>query len=208
MKIAAGASLSVPSLFGCTPEITPTDQTTGLSLWSFSGDVTDTSALVWLRADAGMATLHRAVLRALFVRAFRENFAWIVVFAFTGLPGLLALATIEAARRAQARDALLPQVASETRERVDWLAARLFGVTLLLTGNSARAWPVLDNRLLDDEYPAQELVSDLCVAAAGLSPQVAVEPDVGLDITDARGLLLRTQVVWILLMAVSVIVGF
>ena len=53
LKIAAGASLSVPSLFGCTPEITPTDQTTGLSLWSFSGDVTDTSALVWLRADAG-----------------------------------------------------------------------------------------------------------------------------------------------------------
>lgn len=161
-----------------------------------------------LRADAGMATLHRAVLRALFVRAFRENFAWIIVFAFTGLPGLLALATIEAARRAQARDALLPQVATETRERVDWLAARLLGVTLLLTGNSSRAWPVLDNRLLDDEYPAPELVSDLCVAAAGLSPQVVAEPDAGLDITDARGLLLRTQVVWILLMAVSVIVGF
>jgi len=39
-------------------------------------------------------------------------------------------------------------------------------------------------------------------------PQVATEPDVGLDITDARGLLLRTQVVWILLMAVSVIIGF
>ena len=53
LKIAAGASLSVPSLFGCTPEITPTDQSTGLSLWSLSGDVTDTSALVWLRADAG-----------------------------------------------------------------------------------------------------------------------------------------------------------
>ena len=42
-----------PSLFGCAAEITPTDQTTGLSLWSFSGDVTDTSALIWLRADGG-----------------------------------------------------------------------------------------------------------------------------------------------------------
>lgn len=161
-----------------------------------------------LRADAAPAALHRGVLRALFVRAFRENFVWIVVFAFTGLPGLLALATIDAARRDQTRDALLPQIAAETRERVDWLASRLFGTTLLLTGNSARAWPILDNRLLDDEDRSAELVADICVAAAGVSPQADVDPDVGLDITDARGLLLRTQVVWILLMAVSVIVGF
>ena len=53
LKLAAGAGLMAPSLFGCAPEITPTDQTTGLSLWSFSGDVTDNSALVWLRADGG-----------------------------------------------------------------------------------------------------------------------------------------------------------
>ena len=53
LKLAAGAGLMAPSLFGCTPEITPIDQSTGLSLWSFSGDVTDTSALVWLRADGG-----------------------------------------------------------------------------------------------------------------------------------------------------------
>jgi alkaline phosphatase D len=53
LKIAAGAGLVVPSLFGCSPAITPTDQSTGLSLWSFSGDVTDTSALVWCRAEPG-----------------------------------------------------------------------------------------------------------------------------------------------------------
>ncbi|MFZ5722382.1 MAG: regulatory signaling modulator protein AmpE [Pseudomonadota bacterium] len=166
-----------------------------------------------LPVDVSPGALHRAVLRALFVRAFRESFIWIIVFAFTGLPGLLVLAAIEAVRRAQGADAvrldaLLPQVAAETRARVDWLAVRLLGATLLLTGNSSRAWPVLDNRVLDEDDPAEDLAADLCVAAAGLPLQPADEPDVGLDVTDARGLLLRTQVVWILLMALSVIVGF
>jgi len=53
LKIAAGAGLVVPSLFGCSPAITSTDQSTGLSLWSLSGDVTDTSAMVWFRAEPG-----------------------------------------------------------------------------------------------------------------------------------------------------------
>ncbi len=155
-------------------------------------------------------TLHRGVLRALFVRGFRENFGWIIVFAFTGLPGLLVLAVIGAAQRQRAgeRDELLAQVAHETRERLDWLLVRILGVTLLLTGNSSRAWPILDSRLLDDEDPADELIADLCVAAAGVPPQGSGEPEVGLDVTDARGLLLRTHVVWIMLMAVSVIIGF
>lgn len=159
---------------------------------------------------AGVAggVLHRQVLAAIFVRAFRESFSWIIVFAFTGLPGLLALAVIDTAGRNRNLDALLPQVAAETRERLDWLAARLLGATLLLTGNSARAWPVLDNRLLDDEDRSADLVADVCVAAAGVAPQPQLEPDVGLDVADARGLLLRTQVIWILLMSVSVIVGF
>src|SRR5690349_698239 len=53
LKIAAGAGLLMPSLFGCAPVLTPTDQSTGLSLCSFPGDVTDTSAMIWLRAEAG-----------------------------------------------------------------------------------------------------------------------------------------------------------
>ena len=53
LKIAAGAGLVVPSLFGCSPAITSIDQSTGLSLWSLSGDVTDTSAMVWFRAEPG-----------------------------------------------------------------------------------------------------------------------------------------------------------
>lgn len=161
-------------------------------------------------AADGDGALHRAVLRAIFVRAFRENFVWVIVFAVTGLPGLLALATLDAARagRPGRRDEFLAQAAVEAHARLDWLAARFLGATLLLTGNSSRAWPILDSRLLDDEDPAEELVADICVAAAGVPPHALDEPDVGLDVTDARGLLLRTQVVWIMLMAVSVIVGF
>ena len=53
LKIAAGAGLVVPSLFGCSPAITSIDRSTGLSLWSLSGDVTDTSAMVWCRAEPG-----------------------------------------------------------------------------------------------------------------------------------------------------------
>lgn len=154
--------------------------------------------------------VHRAVLRALFVRAYREKFAWIVVFALIGLPGLLLLATIDAARgdRARQRDSLLQQAAVEMGERMDWLVSRLFALSLLLTGNSTRAWPLLDNRLLDDDNPSEELLATVSVAAAGFSSGEAAEPDVAMDVTDARGLLLRTQVLWVLLMALSVIVGF
>lgn len=52
MKIAAGAGLAAP-LFGCAPALTPTDRSTGLSLCSFAGDVTDRSAVVWLRSEMG-----------------------------------------------------------------------------------------------------------------------------------------------------------
>src|SRR4029079_15848052 len=53
LKIAAGAGLVVPSLFACSAAITSIDMSTGLSLWSLSGDVADTSAMVWLRAEPG-----------------------------------------------------------------------------------------------------------------------------------------------------------
>lgn len=160
--------------------------------------------------DGSGAAVHRAVLRALFVRAYREKFAWIVVFAVIGLPGLLLLATLDAARTLPtgARDPLLQQAAMEMGERLDWLVSRLFALSLLLTGNSARAWPPLDNRLLDDDDPSEELVATVSVAAAGFASREPPEPDVVMDIIDARGLLLRTQVLWILLMALSVIVGF
>lgn len=182
--------------------------------------------------DAG--ALHRGVLRAVFVRAFREHYAWIIVFAFTGLPGLLALAVIHVAQHAEgsACDEPLRRAAQDMRSRLDWLLVRLLGGTLLLTGNSARVWPILDSRMLDTDEPvvavhagdasgfvdpsradpAHDLLADLCVAASGLSPQIAAasnnEPDVGLDMPDVRGLLLRTYIVWIMLMAVSVIIGF
>lgn len=160
--------------------------------------------------EGSAAAVHRAVLRVLFVRAYREKFVWIVVFAVIGLPGLLLLATIDAARTdlAGQRDSLLQQAAVEMGERMDWLVSRLYTLSLLLTGNTARAWPLLDNRLLDDDDPSEELLATVSVAAAGFSSREAAEPDVAMDITDARGLLLRTQVLWILFMALSVIVGF
>lgn len=183
-----------------------------LRLW-YLRDAEALGAFVRDRFGVDAATpgdLHRAVLRAIAVRAFRENFAWVIVFAVTGLPGLLALAVLEALLRGAGggRDELVARAAQEMRERLDWLLVRLLGVSLLLTGNSARAWPVLDSRLLDDEDPPELLAGDLWVAATGLPPQPAAEPEVGLEVTDARGLLLRTQVVWIMLMAVSVIIGF
>lgn len=161
-------------------------------------------------AEKTLPQLHVGVLRALFMRGYRETFVWIIVFAVTGLPGLLALAALDATLRDPGgeRDDLLAREARDMRARLDWLAVRLLGITFLLTGNSGRAWPILDSRLLDDEDPAAELVADLGVAAAGILPSPDEDPDVGLDIIDARGLVLRTQVIWAMLMAVSVIAGF
>lgn len=159
-------------------------------------------------AVASLPELHARVLRELFVRAYGETFAWVIVFAVTGLPGLLALAALDAVLRDGKRDDLVVREAREMRARLDWFAVRLLGFSLLLTGNSGRAWPILDSRLLDDEDPAPDMAADLGVAAAGISLQANDASDVGLDITDARGLLLRTQVIWAMLMAVSVIVGF
>ena len=54
LKLVAGAGLTAPSLIGqtgCATALIPADPSTGLSLCCLSGDVTDTSALVWLRAE-------------------------------------------------------------------------------------------------------------------------------------------------------------
>jgi membrane protein required for beta-lactamase induction len=159
-------------------------------------------------AAPSLPELHARVLREMFVRAYGETFAWVIVFAVTGLPGLLAMAALDAVLRDGNRDDLLVREARDMRARLDWFAVRLLGFSLLLTGNSGRAWPILDSRLLDDEDPAPEMAADLGVAAAGISPHGNDASDAGLDISDARGLLLRTQVIWAMLMAVSVIVGF
>jgi len=182
-----------------------------LRLW-YLHDNDALRAFVRERFGAGVVALpetHAQVLRALFVRAYGETFVWIVVFAVTGLPGLLALAALDATQRRQAGegDDLLAREARDMRARLDWLVVRLLGLSLLLIGNSGRAWPILDSRLLDDEDPAEQLMADLGVASAGITA-AGEQVEVGLDISDARGLLLRTQVIWAMLMAVSVIVGF
>jgi alkaline phosphatase D len=54
LKLVAGAGLAAPSLIGqtgCATALIPADPSTGLSLCCLSGDVTDTSALVWLSAE-------------------------------------------------------------------------------------------------------------------------------------------------------------
>lgn len=53
-RVVAGAGLSAPALLGpsgCATARNSADSSTGLSLWCVAGDVTDTSALVWLRAE-------------------------------------------------------------------------------------------------------------------------------------------------------------
>lgn len=159
-----------------------------------------------IEPGAAPETLHRQVLEATFVRAFRESLGWVIVFAVAGLPGLLLMATLDAARRDR-RDPMLAAVAAEMAERLDWLLARLLGLSLLLTGHSARVWSVLDNRLLDDTDPASELASAAGIAGAGF-PLRPADAHPARDIADARALLLRTKVLWVLLMAISVIIGF
>ena len=55
LKIAGGASIGFPYLFGqaCAPTLTAVDSETGLSLGYVVGDVTHESAIVWLRAQPG-----------------------------------------------------------------------------------------------------------------------------------------------------------
>jgi alkaline phosphatase D len=56
LKALGGAGLAVPGWLGgtgCNVAVLPSDSTTGLSLGYLSGDVTDQSALIWLRADPG-----------------------------------------------------------------------------------------------------------------------------------------------------------
>jgi alkaline phosphatase D len=56
LKVVAGAGLGAPFVFsqsGCSTVLPPPDPGTGLSLYCIAGDVTDTSALIWLRAAPG-----------------------------------------------------------------------------------------------------------------------------------------------------------
>jgi alkaline phosphatase D len=54
LKLLGGASFAMPALFGqsaCSPPLTRTDVSTGLSLGYVAGDVTPDGAMVWLRAE-------------------------------------------------------------------------------------------------------------------------------------------------------------
>ncbi len=56
LKVVAGAGLGAPFVFsqsGCSTVLPLPDPGTGLSLYCIAGDVTDTSALIWLRAAPG-----------------------------------------------------------------------------------------------------------------------------------------------------------
>ena len=56
LKVVAGAGLGAPIIlnqWGCATVLPPPDRSTGLSLYCISGDVTDSSALIWLRAVPG-----------------------------------------------------------------------------------------------------------------------------------------------------------
>src|SRR5688572_18368034 len=55
LKILGGAGVAIPGLLtgsSCAPVIVSSNPDTGLSLGYVCGDVTATSALIWLRADA------------------------------------------------------------------------------------------------------------------------------------------------------------
>src|SRR5262245_432540 len=54
LRLLGHASLAAPALMGssaCSPVVTRTDTTTGLSLCYVAGDVTPDGAMVWLRAE-------------------------------------------------------------------------------------------------------------------------------------------------------------
>jgi len=56
LRVLGGAGLAIPSCLagsGCGVKVLPSDHKTGLSLGYVVGDVTDRSALVWLRAEPG-----------------------------------------------------------------------------------------------------------------------------------------------------------
>ena len=54
LKLLGGAGFAMPALIGqsaCSPPLTRTDASTGLSLCYVAGDVTPDGAMVWLRAE-------------------------------------------------------------------------------------------------------------------------------------------------------------
>jgi len=56
LKAVAAAGLGAPFVLGqsgCATAVTPPDHATALSLYALAGDVTDASALIWLRAEPG-----------------------------------------------------------------------------------------------------------------------------------------------------------
>lgn len=62
LRILGGAGLAAPGLVGqsgCAPALTRTDPGTGLSLCYITGEVTDQSAMIWLRAEPdSLVALH------------------------------------------------------------------------------------------------------------------------------------------------------
>lgn len=160
------------------------------------------------------ALMHRQFTRYIQLAAFRQLFAVLVFYVLTGPVGVLAYWLLVAVyRRARELD---------TREQagfvdrllavVEWVPARLLALAYALAGDFAATFSVLKRDAVGELQAAANIDMLEASAAAGAGVTELAEDTTdfsqraALSLEALRDLLLRTQVVWIMGMALIALV--
>lgn len=150
-------------------------------------------------AGAGMADLGLR-RRELLAEQFRELFLPLLCFIVLG--PLLVLAAY--LLRLLAESEAAPAVARRLQHWLEWPAARVLALGFALAGDFSTTWAQWRQQLGDTSMPALDTLEDAAIAAQPVLPgQAASEA-----LAATAGLLQRTLVLWVVLLALHTLFAF
>lgn len=158
------------------------------------------------RPDSGLA-VHNAVQRALLYEGYQRWFAVLFYFVLLGPPGALAYRLLQLTRARSEEDG----IASSCLFVADWLPSRLLAAAFALTGDFIRSRNVLLDALTDAAREPAELIYGVATAALGgeIPASVTEQADLGELAAEQNrelgGLLSRSAVCWVLILALAVL---
>ena len=162
----------------------------------------------------------QAVAESIFVEANRRIFAvlfWFIAFGFMGLGPLGAVAyrlSSDLGRHGEG-EGTFAEMARRWVDLLEWVPARLTAIAYALAGHFDDTLPVLKQYLFKGVGPAGENNTELLKQAGaqsvsleqGLSPEIDATA-ISVLLGTATNLLLRTVVVWVVVLALLTIAGW
>ncbi|MEQ9394981.1 regulatory signaling modulator protein AmpE [Haliea sp.] len=156
-----------------------------------------------LEVDPGLEPdqLHQQLQASLYYDGFQRWFAVVFWFVLLGPAAALGYRLLQQYREAEGDEG----PAASILFLLDWLPARLLLVTFTLAGDFVRSRDELVAALLDPWADSQSLLLVVGSAAAGSAADTSASRQAAGEVTALAGLMTRSAVVWVVLIAVLAI---